>query len=62
MGDKQMEIFNQMSATFAPEVVKKWEAMVAAWNMSPKASNPYEEPKNGKSYLPVDFMYILICI
>ena len=48
MRAKQTEVFNQMSATFSPDVIEKWEAMVVAWNRNPKAPNPYEEPKNGK--------------
>lgn len=48
MSAKQMDIFNKLSATFSPDTVKKWEEMVAAWNINCKAPNPYEEPKSGK--------------
>lgn len=51
MGEKQTEIFQQLSATFSSETVANWEAMVAAWNVNPKVKNPYTEPKNSKSYV-----------
>jgi hypothetical protein len=42
MSDIQSDIFNQLSATFTPETIRRWEAMVVAWNMDPKnAPNPY---------------------
>jgi hypothetical protein len=46
MSIKQTDIFNQLSATFPPETVKTWEAMVAAWNSNCEAPNPYQEPKS----------------
>lgn len=48
MSAQQADVFEQFSATFTPAVVKKWEAMVAAWNANPKARNPYQEPKSGE--------------
>jgi hypothetical protein len=51
MSAKQKQIFDQLSATFSPEIVNKWEAMVAKWNANPKAPNPYQEPGSRKSYL-----------
>jgi hypothetical protein len=48
MSAVQTDIFNQFSATFTPETVTKWEAMVAAWNKNPRAPNPYKEPPSGK--------------
>jgi hypothetical protein len=48
MSAKQMETFDQLSATFSPEVVEKWKTMVSAWNANPKAQNPYAEPKSSK--------------
>lgn len=48
MSAKQIDVFNKLSATFAPETVKKWEAMAMAWNANPKAPNPYKEPSSGK--------------
>jgi len=48
MSVKQTEIFDQLSATFSPETVEKWERIVANWNANPKAPNPYEEPKSRK--------------
>ena len=47
MKEKQMEIFDQLSATFSPEVIQKWEMMVATWNSNHKAPNPYQEPGCG---------------
>ena len=41
---KQTEIFDQLSATFSPEIIAKWETMVATWNSDPTAPNPYQEP------------------
>ena len=48
MSAKQEKIFNRLSATFAPEIVNKWEAMVVNWNANPKAPNPYQEPASRK--------------
>jgi hypothetical protein len=50
MSAKQTEVFNQLSATFSPETIKKWEAMVVAWEANPQAPNPYEEPESGKLF------------
>jgi hypothetical protein len=47
MSTKQTNIFNQLSTTFPPETVKKWEDMVTAWNADPKSPNPYQEKKSG---------------
>ena len=41
---KQTKIFNQLSATFSPEIIQKWETMVATWNSDPTTLNPYHEP------------------
>ena len=49
MSAKQSEVFQQLSATFSPETVSNWEAMVIAWNMDRKAPNPYAEPKSCKT-------------
>ena len=49
MTTKQTETFNQLSTTFSPDVVEKWELMVTTWNANPKAQNPYAEPKCSKS-------------
>lgn len=51
MSAKQKQIFDQLSAMFAPEIVNKWEMMVAEWNANPKAPNPYQEPKSCKYHL-----------
>ena len=48
MSTKQTENFQQLSATFPPETVSKWERMVARWDANPKAPNPYAEPKSSK--------------
>ena len=50
MSAKQKTIFDQLSATFAPEIVNKWEVMVINWNADPKALNPYREPASRKFY------------
>lgn len=47
MSATQSDIFNQLSASFAPATVSKWGRMVTAWNANPKAPNPYAEPKGG---------------
>ena len=47
MSAKQTEIFNQLSAMFSPEIIKKWEAMVTKWEANPQAPNPYTEPESG---------------
>ena len=44
----QIDVFNQLSATFSVDIVKKWEKMVVTWNANPKAPNPYKEPKSSK--------------
>jgi Kyakuja-Dileera-Zisupton transposase len=46
MAKKQSEVFKQLSATFSPETVANWEAMVVAWNANPKAPNPYAESES----------------
>ena len=48
MSEIQTNVFNQLSATFAPETIRGWESMVDAWNRNPKkAPNPYREPASG---------------
>jgi hypothetical protein len=49
MSAKQTEVFQQLSATFTPETIERWGAMVAKWNSNPKARNPYQELKSSKS-------------
>ena len=49
MSIKQADTFDQLSATFLPENIAKWEAIVENWNADPKAPNPYREPKGRKS-------------
>lgn len=51
---KQMEIFEQLLATFPPEIIEKWETMVARWNSDPTAPNPYQEPGCGVYYGVMD--------
>jgi hypothetical protein len=48
MSTKQTEVFNQLSATFSQQTVKKWEAMVVSWEANSEAPNPYEEPESGE--------------
>jgi hypothetical protein len=50
MSTKQTEVFNDLSATFSPGIIKKWEMMVAKWEANPRAPNPYEEPESGKLF------------
>jgi len=50
MSAKQTDIFNQLSVTFPPATVKKWESKITAWEANPKAHNPCAEPEGGKSY------------
>jgi hypothetical protein len=45
----QTDVFNQLSATFSANTIKKWEKMVVTWNANPKAPNPYKEPKSGET-------------
>jgi hypothetical protein len=47
MSAKQTENFNQLSATFSPGIIKKWEAVVTKWEANPRAPNPYAEPESG---------------
>ena len=46
---KQRRIFLDYNATFAPEVVTKWEKMVNDWNRDYSRPDPYEEPTTGTS-------------
>ncbi|KIJ90114.1 hypothetical protein K443DRAFT_126586, partial [Laccaria amethystina LaAM-08-1] len=45
MSAKHTDVFNQLSATFPPATVKKWESKITAWEANPKARNPYAEPE-----------------
>ena len=47
MSAKQTDVFNQLSATFSPAIIKKWESKVIAWEANPKAKNPYAEQESG---------------
>ncbi|PIL29361.1 hypothetical protein GSI_09412 [Ganoderma sinense ZZ0214-1] len=44
---KQRRIFREYNATFAPEVVERWEKMVQEWNRDHSQPDPYEEPSTG---------------
>lgn len=59
MSTKQTEVFKQLSATFTPETVAGWEAMVARWNKNQNTPNPYAEPKGGQSY---SFQPLCACV
>jgi hypothetical protein len=48
MRTKHQDLFAKFSETFKPETMKKWEAMVKAWEAVPTRPNPYEEPVNSK--------------
>ena len=50
MSAKQADIFTQLSSTFPPETVEKWEDMVTAWNADSKMPNPYQEQKSHGTY------------
>jgi hypothetical protein len=50
MSAKHTDVFNQLSATFPPATVKKWESKITAWEANPKARNPYAEPEGGKFF------------
>jgi hypothetical protein len=56
MSAKQTEVFNQLSATFSPQTIKKWEAMVVAWEADPQAPNPYEEPESGELFYSAPYI------
>jgi hypothetical protein len=47
MSASQTDIFNQLSATFPPQTIQKWENMVLKWKTYPSAPNPYKEPRCG---------------
>ncbi|KAI0757483.1 hypothetical protein C8Q80DRAFT_1092841, partial [Daedaleopsis nitida] len=49
VGTKQRQIYADYTATFSPDVIQRWEAMVAAWNDDPKSPDPYEEPTTALS-------------
>ena len=38
----------EFSATFPPNVIAKWEAMVHHWECDENAPNPFEEPATSK--------------
>ena len=52
MSIHQAEVFDRFSATFSPAAIKKWEAMVTAWNANANAPNPYQEPQSGQLLCP----------
>ena len=52
MSIHQAEVFDRFSATFSPAAIKKWEAMVTAWNTNANAPNPYQEPQSGQLLCP----------
>ena len=64
MSAKQKEVFNQLSATFSTQTIKKWEAMVETWEVNPQAPNPYKEPESGELFFLCTFYSIvyLICV
>lgn len=52
MSTKQTDIFNQLSGTFTPAVIQKWESIIVTWEANRKAPNPYAEQESGKYILP----------
>ena len=62
MSTQQANIFNQFSATFSPTTVKKWEAMVIAWNTDTTAPNPYQEPRSGEILCYRGFMAFFLML
>jgi len=59
MSAKHTDVFNQLSATFLPTTVKKWESKITAWEANPKAWNPYAELEGGKSFCCYFFILLL---
>ena len=47
MYDKHKKAFEDFNATFEPDVVARWEQMVAAWDADITQPNPYEESNAG---------------
>ena len=55
MSAKQTDIFTQLSSTFPPETVEKWEGTLTAWNDDSKMPNPYQGQKShGTTFLTFD--------
>ena len=51
MSQRHQSIADQLSKTFPPETIKKWEEMVKRWDKDKTAPNPYAEPHCSKLYL-----------
>lgn len=43
MREKHQELHAQFAATFAPEIIRKWEQLVADWYDDPSKKNPHME-------------------
>lgn len=63
MRSKHRELFSKFSATFKPETLTKWEAMVQTWEANPQSKpNPFEEPINGMylfSFVTTNYLCLL---
>ena len=44
MKDKHEDIFNQLTSTFRPRVIKEWTKAVEDWEAGLTDTNPYQEP------------------
>jgi hypothetical protein len=49
MRAKHQPYFDKHSLKFTPDVIEKWEKMVADWDKDPTMPNPYAEPEIGES-------------
>lgn len=43
------QLFEEMTKTFKPETIVRWEGHAAAWDADEDVANPYEEPISSKS-------------
>jgi hypothetical protein len=53
MRNKHRAIFEQFSATFPVQTVRRWEQMVSEWKVDKSSCNPYKEPASCKYCRPV---------
>jgi hypothetical protein len=48
MHAKHTALHIKLTARFSPELIRKWEMIVASWEVDPSKKNPYDEPDTGK--------------
>ena len=54
----QQKNFDEFTANFQDDTIRKWQKMIEDWNANRKAPNPYVEPAPSKSF----FVYpLLLC-